>query len=169
VNSFSIALVYPPGAEPPILKGTLTGPPNDLRVEIRMADLITMLQEAQARGGKVEMKSDGLGASVTTRRAAKEVAPSTTKKTARKLPAVTLEKPSASTGTKPSPTQDAVLEFLKGGDCTRTEIIKQVSKIIGATEHAVYQAFDKLKAKGLIERYDDIANGGLPKWRLVQK
>jgi hypothetical protein len=62
--------------------------------------------------------------------------------------------------------QAVILDHLKGGACTRVELLKAVSQKTGSTTETVDVTFSKCKQRELIEKFEDHANGGLLKWRL---
>ncbi len=154
----SISLELPEGVNPPTMKGTLTGPPDDLRIEIRLADFVAALGQAKDAGATVAMVPHGVVID-TPKPDAKKAAPT-------KRVAVVPAPGSAAVGSRPAPTQDAVLDHLRGGACTRVETIKATAQKCGVTLASAEQAFEKVKNKNLIEKFEDPNNGNLPKWRL---
>jgi hypothetical protein len=56
----SISLTLPEGVASPTMKGTLTGPPDDLRIEIRLADFVAALGQAKDNGATVSMVPHGV-------------------------------------------------------------------------------------------------------------
>lgn len=177
----TISLELPEGVAPPKMRGTLTGPPDDLRIEIRLADFVSALKEAQAAGATVQMVPHGVvidkpPADPPTSLPFKLHKPAAVKKVAAKKAAKTVKpKANAMGRTMPAaepaqaPNREAILAFLGQGPATRTEVLKNVSSAMHTTEQSIEQAFYKLKDLGLIEKFEDEANGGLPKWRLVTK
>lgn len=173
----NITLELPQGAPPPKLTGTLTGPVEDLRIEIRLADLIETAKTVIADGGTVAMTNPATGKLHTFKALKPEPQPkpaaakaAQTKRVAVAPTAKPQNKPeTAATNAKPAPNREAVVAFLSQGPATRVEVIKNVAAALHTTEQSVEQAFYACKDLGLIEKFADEKNGGLPKWRLVTK
>lgn len=178
MDTLSIALAYPPGAEPPVLKGTLVGPPDDLRIEIRMADLMQMLKAAQEKGGTVEMNSDALGASVARRRAVKAVEPAKKAVTKRNQQRWVAGAPPLSR------TQEKAVSDAAGESCVPREgsifdqILKELAKSpassLELTERmpsvksgSIYQACNDLRNRGLIGQ-EISEHDGTRRWKLAE-
>lgn len=165
----TISLELPEGVAPPKMRGTLTGPPDDLRIEIRLADFVSALKEAQAAGGAVHMVPHGVVIDKAPAADPPALKPATKKSAAaKKVGAKKVAKPVAAAEPAQAPNREAILAYLGQGPATRTEVLKNVSRAVGTTEQSIEQAFYKLKELGLIEKFEDEANGGLPKWRLVK-
>lgn len=166
----SISLHLPEGVAPPTMKGTLTGPPDDLRIEIRLADFVAALQQAKDNGATVAMVPHGVLIDTPA------PAPVVAKKAApvKRVAVVPAPKPQAKPQPigdtlKPAPNQEAVLAHLAGGACTSSELRAELSRRLNTSPDCITQALYALGQKGLVERFEDTQNGGLAKWRLVTK
>ena len=165
-----ISIDMPAGAPPPRLKGKLTGPLDDLRIEIRLADLIETTNGVIEGGGAVTMTNPTTGEPHTF---TKPAAPAVAKKAApvKRVAVAPAPKPqdkpeAVAAAAKPAPNQEAVLKHLEGGACTMSELRAELSKRLNTSPDCITQAVYALGQKGLVVRFEDEANGGLLKWRL---
>jgi hypothetical protein len=163
----SISLEFPPGVAPPTIKGVLRGAADDLRIEIRLADFVEAIKEAQGLGATVAMvpRVAEHTPAPAPPAVAKKAAP--VKRVAVAPALKPQDKPEAAApAAKPAPNQDAVLKHLEGGACTTSELRAELSKRLNTSPDCITQALYACSQKGLVEKFEDAQNGGLAKWRL---
>lgn len=182
----NISLELPPGVAPPAMRGILTGPPEDLRIEIRLADFVAAIKQAQTAGATVTMVPHGvvieepapppadppkpehpIAASVRKTRAA--VSKKTAGKAAKLKPSGTVDETSVPSAGPYVPSPGSVpynvLRELAKSPASSLELTNKLGQDKSA---AIYQAVKFLREKGLVEGFEDEFDG-TRRWRLCAK
>ena len=166
-----ITLELPRGGEPPKLKGVLTGPPDDLKIEVRLADLIAATAAVVENGGAVSITHPVTGTLNRFEKPKRAPIHRATKKAARK-PANSTPQPATETAAisgpyipAPGSVPDLILRTL--GNDGPASSLELTDKIGHEKSGAIYQAVKFLRAKGLVDGFED-EKDGTRRWKLAQ-
>lgn len=166
----TISLELPPGVAAPTIRGTLTGPPDDLRIEIRLADFIEAIKRAQAAGATVQMVPNGVH--IDTAEPPKPSATEGQKRWNNRQPPPPLKTAAADPPKNAGPyvpapgtAPDLVMKALEKKPASSLELTAQYPTVSAGS---LYQAVKFLREKGMVEGFEDEIDG-TRRWRLVQK